>query len=358
MQATTAKSSPVPPSATNCHSVPPSATYNQVLSVGFDPGNGSSKLVVDLSENRQPSYVLRVERDRLLDIRAADDGGMVEYISGDRHDLTGSIWLTGSLAYQQSPTGCLRVVDSGRGKIEYGLQLLLGGLSTFSHREEWHLSAIASIQDQQVCGDELRAALEGSHRVRLGNRPECTVFITVQRVLEEGAAAIVNARSLIDPEEQSILLDLGSGTSIISVFGPKGKLINRKVSPGGVEQLIDAIATNIDTRKHLGQEGDRQIIRAGIERGDFRYGKTAWNFEPIYKAELKGWIASVLAPAIKAAAPWLPTSAAFIAIGGGSQLPMVGDLLKLKAIQVVPEGHWANCRGMARIAHLTLKGAK
>ena len=76
------------------------------------------------------------------------------------------------------------------------------------------------------------------------------------------------------------------------MFGLKGALIERKVTPGGVEQLIDAIASHIDMRRQQSAEGDRQIIRAGIEDKTFRYGTSSWNFRSLYQTELVPWMQS------------------------------------------------------------------
>jgi hypothetical protein len=97
-------------------------------------------------------------------------------------------------------------------------------------------------------------------------------------------------------------------------------------------------------------EGDRQIIRAAIEDNSFNYGKTGWNFRSIYDMELKPWVQSTLAPALKAADPWTPSSSAILAIGGGSQLSTISQLLTHRGITPVAAGGWANARGLKTIA--------
>jgi hypothetical protein len=105
-------------------------------------------------------------------------------------------------------------------------------------------------------------------------------------VKEEGQGAIAQATStaVIDIKTQNILIDIGHGTIITSVFGIGGKLIARTVTPGGVSALIEAIAKNINTRRQLAKEGDRQIIRQGLESkaAPFQYGTTGWNFRSVY----------------------------------------------------------------------------
>lgn len=331
------------------------ATIGQTLPVGLDCGNGYAKTIIDLAEIRQPSYFLPFQKSRILDVPNAIDGGMVEYIDGDRPDLKGHVWLTGSAAYNAAPTSCLRVVDSQRGKLEYGLQLFLGAIATVQPRESWSLSVVASIQDAQVYGAELSSVLSGKHLVRLNNNIPTEVSVQVTRVVDEGVGAVVYARPSINPDGINLLLDIGQGTTILSVFGAKGQRLHRKTFNEGVERLIDSIATSLELRQQVGQEGDRQLIRAGIEAGSLQYGN-GFNFESIYKTELRNWIVAVLAPAVKTASPWLANSSSFLAIGGGSQMPMVADLLAMKGIQPIKDGSWANARGLARIAYLGLRG--
>ena len=327
------------------------ASDSQLLPVGVDCGNGNLKLIVDHAEIRTPSYFLPIHGET-YDIPAPIEGGFVTYLEGTRSDLVNQTWITGKPAYSQNPLACLRIVDDERGKIRYGLQMLLGGLATLSHRPLWRLLVVASIQDAKVFGLELKQALTGTHTVKLNGKHHSTVEIQVWSVLEEGAGAIISNRTQIDSDGQNILIDFGSGTTILSLFGAKGKLIDRRVHPTGVERLIDAIAINPETRKRLAQEGDRAVIRAGIENNDFLYGRIEWNFQHLYGQELKPWVQSVLSPALKIASPWMPTASTKLAIGGGSQLPGIAQLLARQNFLVVSDGAWSNARGLARIAQL------
>lgn len=325
------------------------ASGSQLLPVGVDCGNGNLKLIVDHAEVRTPSYVLPIHGDP-YDIPAPIAGGFVQYLEGTRTDLMSQTWITGKPAYTQDPLACLRIVDDERGKIRYGLQMLFGGLATLAHRPLWRLLIVASIQDAKVFGSDLKNALTGTHTIKLNGKNHATVEIQVASVMEEGAGAILSNHAQIDADGQNILIDFGSGTTILSLFGAKGKLIDRRVHPAGVERLIDAIATNPETRKRLVQEGDRAILRVGIEDQSFVYGRIGWNFQHLYAHELKPWVQSVLAPALKIAAPWLPTASTKIAIGGGSQLPGIAQLLARQEFVVATDGAWSNVRGLARIA--------
>jgi hypothetical protein len=119
--------------------------------------------------------------------------------------------------------------------------------------------------------------------------------------------------------------------------------------------LIEAIAKNIDTRRHLIKEGDRHLIKTGIENGTFEYGTTGWNFRQIYSAELKPWVSQNLAMAFKSIDPWREQSDAIVAIGGGSQLPAISQLLTARNIITSADGTWLNARGLARLSQLKLR---
>ncbi|MBD2047273.1 hypothetical protein H6F78_17020 [Coleofasciculus sp. FACHB-64] len=336
--------------------VPFSAASPPLLATGYDGGNGSVKLVIDNAEVRIPSYIQPLHGE-IYDVPDSNEGSLIEYLSGDHPDLIGQRWLTGSCAYLSNPQGYARVVDHRAGKIQYGLQLFFGALGTMSHRARWNLSVVASLQDAQAFGTQLSKSLQGQHSIRVNNKGVTHVDLSVSTVIEEGAGAVVSAlaSNLIEPKTQNIFIDLGCGTIISSVFGAGGKLIARKVTSGGVDALIEAIAKNIDTRRQLMKEGDRHLIRAGIESSSFEYGTTGWNFRQIYNAELKPWVSQNLATAFKAVDPWREQSNSIVAIGGGSQLPAIAQLLASQKIVVATDGTWINARGLSRLAQIKLR---
>ncbi|MBD1890492.1 hypothetical protein [Coleofasciculus sp. FACHB-SPT9] len=335
---------------------PPPATSPPLLAVGYDGGNGSVKLIVDNAEIRIPSYVQPLHTE-IYDVPESPEGSLIEYLAGDRSDLVSQRWFSGDVAYQYNPQSHQRVVDDRAGKIKLGLQLFLGALATLPHRSRWNLSVIASIQDAQLLGAELKELLQGQHSIRINGKGVSWIDLSVSAVIEEGTGAVVTALgcNLIQPKTQNIFLDLGNGTIISSVFGSGGKLIARKVTSGGVDALIEAIAKNIDTRRHLIREGDRHLIRAGIENGSFQYGTTGWNFRQVYNTELKPWVSQNLAAAFKSVDPWREQSDSVVAIGGGSQLPAIAQLLTARNIVTSSDGTWLNARGLARLAQIKLR---
>lgn len=330
-------------------------TY-QPLPAGFDGGYGSAKLIVEAAEVRIPSYVQPLHKE-IYEVPESDAGSLIEYVSGERNDLIGQRWFGGVPAYVNNPEGHLRVVDDRKGKTKFGLQLLLAALGSLPYRANWNLALVASIQDAQALGSELAQSLRGNHSIRINGKSVSTVDIKVLSVVEEGSGAIAQSimSGIVHTNAQTILFDIGHGTIISSLFGQKGKLISRDVKRLGVDVLTEAIAKNLEARRELTGEGDRQIIRTAIENNTFQYGTTGWNFRAIYNTELPHWVQSALAPALKATSPWRPTSDAIIAVGGGSQLPAIAQLLAKQGISVSSDGAWANCRGLVKIAQLKLQ---
>lgn len=339
--------------------VPPDTGGNfQVLPCGFDCGNGSVKLALESAEIRIPSYV----RPVFGDIDSSSEyyrDGLVEYLEGDRTDLIGSKFFTGEHAYLTAPGMQANVVDEKQGKLTYGLQLLLGAIAEQPHRPYWQLALAGSIQDAETLRTELAGKLKGTHTVRFNGKHTSVVGVQVLGVTEEGIGAVSQGHNfgLIPANSQAIVLDIGHGTIIASLFAPKGKLVARDVQWNGTEKLIDAIARNLATRKQLLSEGDRTVIRRGIESNTMNYGATGWNFGEIYRSELLNWAKAVIAPALKAVEPWRATSQSAIAIGGGVNLPGIGQLLAAKGIQACPDPVWANARGLLRLAQANQRRA-
>jgi len=321
------------------------ATANQFIPVGLDVGNGAVKLYSSLGEDIMESYVL------YLSERATHaNKGYVEYLDGSRSDLSGKQWISGTNAYYQSQTGITRVTDDPNGKAQLCLQLLLSTLTAQSHRTEWFLSIAASVHDGKVFGKAIRQALDGTHKVRM-NSKESSVTIRVDKVLEEGSGVAVALKAGYD-FTNALLFDLGNGTAIVSAFNGL-QLTHRDVDQNaGVEKLIDAIATNEIVRKHLLKPADRHLIRQGIEKGDFSYGtrNDGWTFKDAYIAELPKWFEAGLKPFVKASETRIQSATEVLAVGGGSQLPGVKNLLAKRGITVPDKARWLNAKGLYMVA--------
>lgn len=332
-----------------------SVTVEPIIAGGFDGGNGRTKLVLPQIEKACPAYVLPIH-GRLYDVPEGVDGAYVQYLKGTRVDLHGERWLTGTAAYMRSPNAYSRVRDDKKGKITYGLQVLLGIIGTLPYRDTWKLLLTVSIQDAQAFGDDLYQNLSGTHLVKCNSERESSIEIKVNRVVEEGIGAIVQgtAYGVTDGRKQNIIIDIGHGTIITSIFAPGGKLLDRSVFPYGVDSLYDTIAQNVKTRRELVREGDRELIRKGIENHTFHYGSTEWDFSEVYGEELTPWVEQNLTQALKAVDPWRDSSFALVAVGGGSELPGIEGFFSRKRIKTLPQGSWANPRGLCRISEISL----
>lgn len=241
----------------------------QTLTAGYDPGFGQSKLV--LSEHREvviPSYFFEKQYELQHNIPTSLGGGFVRYLHGDRADLVGSSWLGGLPAYLDDPKRYIKNADDPQAKVLYGLQLLLSAIATLPYRPQWHLFLVASVHSVETYGERLRQALQGKHTVVLGHQQPSTVSIRVGHVYEEGYG--VCASRLLAAREQSsrVIYDIGSGTIRVLAFGPTGNVIGQpETIPAGVDNLIEAIAKHPAMRLlERGQEGDRHLIRVGIEQ--------------------------------------------------------------------------------------------
>ena len=318
---------------------------NLLQPMGVDIGNGQLKLVKTNGETRTESYV------HYLTERSTDTvKGYVEYQDGDRSDLIGKQWIGGLNAYYNGLNSIYRVTDDNQGKPQLGLQIFLSSLSEFPHRDVWNVALAVSVHDSKTLGSALKRALEGTHGVRIRNKTT-RVNIRVVAGLEEGTGAIITYQKQADTTN-AILYDLGNGTLIVSSFNGM-KMTDRKYSQnGGVEKLFDQIATHDAIREKLLKEGDRHLIRKGIEAQAFTYGTQYpdWNFEAVYREELPRWVKDVLSPTVR---PWddrRDSATALIAVGGGAELPGIEPLLSKKNIKVLSDPLWANARGLYTLA--------
>lgn len=322
-----------------------SAANTQYTAIGLDVGNGAVKLFSALGESITESYVL------YLNERAThNNAGYVEYVEGSRSDLSGKQWIGGLNAYYQSPSGIHRVNDNPQGKAELCLQLLLSSLTNQPHRSEWFLNICASVHDGKIFGKSVKQALEGVHKLRINGKVS-TINIRVERVLEEGSGVAVALKNSCD-FTNAIVFDLGNGTAIVSAFNGLQLTDRDYVHGAGVEALIEAIATSEIVRQHLLKPADRHLIRQGIERGDFSYGTrcNGWNFKESYVSELPKWFESGLKPLLKKAESRMTSATSVIAVGGGTQLPCVKNLLSKRGLEVPDNARFLNSKGLYMVA--------
>ena len=321
--------------------------------IGIDSGNGFLKAFSDKGLSAKvPSYIYTPKAEtenNILD----KEGCSVLYSSGVRADLIGERFLIGSPAYSTSPQGKLEIAQLDKGKVDYALHLLLGAIGCMGFKEsDLSINLCVSIHHAKNFRDELINAIHGHHSVELGGKAY-NIDIDKILVVNEGSGTLValltNGR--IQKSNKMLLLDLGYGTSISSIY-QFGKQIDRNVMTFGVRDLYQAIAKHPNMIKERnGKEGDSYIIREGIENKSFQYGNyKPFSFANIYKDCLKAWSSENLRTTLSDLKEQIDSANCMFAVGGGSCLPMVDKHLQSKGFQVLPNSHTLNAEGLLLLA--------
>ena len=328
------------------------------IPVGVDTGAGLLKMVINGDRVRTSSKLVEVG-DVEDDLKSCE-GGHFHYQDGERVDLIGKQFLTGSLAAWKAPTHHTKLSDNPALKVEFSLHALLGAIATQPYRPEWNLHLVLSIHNAKLFKDALTKKIQGTHIVIFGSRtnPASKINLSVSLVVPEGAGAYAHCVAakpdpLIDKEAQAIAIDFGTSTVIPTVFAPGGAIIHRQVlEVGGVIDLLEAIASDAELLQFLGtgKAANIETVRQGVETGTFQYGTRAYNFQPIYARHLTPWLKDRLRLAFKEIAEWRDVAQSSVAWGGGVEMPGVSRMLQSQGITAVGEGCWANALGLERIA--------
>lgn len=330
------------------------------IPTGVDCGAGLVKVCVDSNGSqmrlRQPSKVLEL-KTALIDDLVSKEGGHFFYHSGDRTDLVDREFLTGELAAWKAPTTHIKLSDDPALKAEYALHALLGSLATLPYRQEWNLFVVISTHSRNLFNSKLKELTNGIHVVSFGgkNKSQSRVTINVGSVAPEGAGSYTYAKrlNLIDPSAHVIAFDFGTSTVIPQVFAPGGKLIyHQPLEVGGCIDLLESIASDPELIQFLGsgKAGNIELIRKGIESGEFGYGSRDFNLRPVYARLVKTWLADRLRLGLKATEEWRDAAQPLVAWGGGTQMSGVSKMLATQKITTVPDGCWANAIGLQTIA--------
>ncbi|MEP0787145.1 hypothetical protein [Coleofasciculus sp. FACHB-129] len=341
------------------------------IAAGVDNGAGLVKLVFGSGSQqmkvRTPSKVLEI-KEELHDVLTSKEGGHFFYYSGEREDLIGREFLTGTLAAWKAPTTHIKLSDDPVLKVEYALHTLLGGLATLPFRPEWNLHLVLFIHNKQVFQTPLMKKTSGTHVISFNGRntSHSRVNLKVSLVTPEGAGSYgycVSSKPepLIDRTAHAIAFDFGTSTVIPTVFAPSGAIIHRQVlEVGGCIDLLSAIASDSELIQFLGsgKAGNVETIRQGIENQSFQYGTRSFNFRSIYARHLKLWLSDRLRLAFKEIQEWRDSAQSFVAWGGGVEMPGVAKMLATQGITAVPKGSWANAIGLQRMAEGRLARGK
>ena len=326
----------------------------QDIYLGIDSGNGRVKC---LSSNgftvRVPS-LLYFPQNLISPGQLDNESAHVVYEGGLRSDLWNKSWVVGKEAYVMAPDSHISTADDREAKVKFCLELLLGAAAQVVTEKKANLSIALSIHDKEAFKDSIRIKLEGTHRVKL-NGKSCEVAVSVVSLVDEGVGAYYEllATKQASKNETALLLDIGHGTIITSVFG-SSEMKFRQTYPLGVSKLYSAIANNVQIRKALkGTPGNLQLIKQGIERGDFVYGnnqRLSFEFKNVYEAELKPWVLNSLVKVLSSLTQWQNEATHLFCIGGGVQLPGIRGFLQKQHFDCLEDSDWLNARGLLKIA--------
>ena len=326
----------------------------QEISLGIDPGNGRLKALSSNGYSIRIPSLLYFPHSEISVGQLDTESSHVVYTGGARSDLWSKQWILGKEAYVIAPDIHLSTSDDKEAKAKYCLELLLGAVANILNEGKTVLIIAVSIHDKGSFKDEVIKKLEGSHRTKL-NGKDCEIVVQVKSCVDEGVGAYFEllATRRIQKNETVLLLDVGHGTLITSVFG-NGELKHRKAYPLGVFKLYSAIANNIQMRKTLkGTPGNLELIKAGIESGHFVYGnncRLSFNFKDIYKTELSPWVEQSLAKVLVSVQQWQNEASHLFCIGGGIQLPGIKNWFEKRAFECLQDSEWLNARGLLKIA--------
>jgi len=341
-----------------------SAQINPIMPTGVDCGAGLIKVFLDFNGQqmriRTPSKVLELKSPLLEDL-VSKQGGHFFYHSGDRTDLIGREFLTGELASWKAPTTHLKLSDDPALKAEYALHTLLGALATLPSQQDWNLFVVISTHSLNLFNSKLKELTNGVHVVSFNGKtkPQTRVNITIGTVAPEGAGSYTYAKRLniVDPSAHVIAFDFGTSTVIPQVFSPGGKLIyHQPLEVGGCIDLLEAIASDPELIRFLGtgKTANVELVRRGIESGQFNYGTRDFNLRPLYARLVKSWLSDRLRLGLKATEEWRDAAQSLVAWGGGTEMSGISKMLSTQRITTVPDGCWANAIGLQTIASALL----
>ena len=317
--------------------------------IGIDNGNGRIKALSSkglTTKIKSLIYYLSNEQE-ITD--SGNDSVFVEYISGPRTELWGQRFVVGQQAYQFSPNGVVSPSDDREGKSKFALELSLAAISQSITMDYTNVAISLSVHDLGAFSD-LQNQVNGEHTVKLNNQlRKINIDLKVVKIEGLGAYASLLLAKKCTKAAQTILIDIGFGTIIVSVYSNGAWKQVIPFPDMGVKSLYQRISSNLEVRKQLKRTGDIQLIQRAIERGDFIYGVnriSQFSLANIYDQELYPWVKNSLVTVLGKIDSYLDGSEFMFAIGGGSKLPKVSSWLEKKGFEVVVDSEIINARGL------------
>jgi len=272
--------------ALNMGHTSPKRELATVLTLAGDFGYSTAQLFGSLVRVNQPSYLLPLEVEKLPD---TPKSGVFSYVGGDATDMVGKSFAVGSVAHSIDADACRKNADAAENKIDNALIMLLG-LLTYQQGlpSDIEVNLLTCLQKvTSELREQVTTVYEGRHTISFGGRL-MSVTVKPLGVADEGLGVLATTPHAATSKE-TVVLSIGGGTVNVSQFNG-GNLITQKPFAGGVMRLYESLALAPSLVTKLKAQGDAHVIRDGVERRDFLYGKNAniqrHSFEDDYLTEL------------------------------------------------------------------------
>lgn len=323
------------------------------ICIGIDNGNGRIKAISSKGiSTRFQSLIHYLDSEQ--EIAESDDNSVfIEYVSGPRTELWGQHFVVGQQAYQFNPTGVLSTSDDREGKSKYALELSLAAIAPNITMDFTNVAIALSVHDVGALNG-LKNMINGEHTIKLdGQLRKINLDLKTVKTEGVGAYASLLLNRKCSKQGQTILLDIGYGTIICSVYSHGS---SKQIIPFpdlGAKSLYQRISGNLEVRNQLKRHGDIHLIQRAVESNNFIYGNnknTQFSFAEIYNQELRPWVKKSLLTVLGKIDSHLDSSEFMFAIGGGARLPKIGQWLEKKGFEVVDDSEFINARGLLALA--------
>ena len=320
------------------------------ITVAGDFGYSTAQLYGSTIDVNQPSYFLPVDLDQLPE---QPEQGVFTYVAGDSIEMIGKSFVVGSMAHAIDASACRKNADAAENKVDNMLILLLGLLSYLSGLpEKLSLNLLTCLQKvTPELKREVVQRLRGTHEVKYGSR-KLILTVNLLGCANEGLGVIACVPG-VDATQDVVVISLGGGTTNVSQF-KNGKLITQQPFDGGVMRLYEQLSLSPSVIERLKGQGDIHLIREGVERQDFFYGKPTsparFSFRADYEQVLIAWMNTFLKRPLQYAKTLLLNADLGLVFGGGVKLFGVEPYLRSHGYQIARNPVKCNVQGLYKVA--------
>jgi hypothetical protein len=315
--------------------------------IAADSGNAVQKIAI-LRDGKQQ---FRQSPSLITEVDATNQGRDVFRFVRGGNSWSGRSWMRG---------GNTMIRDSALGKIDLGLPLLLSAVWGDLQGGDL-VRLLLSVHNPDAFRDSLIKAYRGAHVIE--HRGQKKAFVVEPLgVAQEGIGAILIAKA---QSPSTMLIDLGAGTAILTLFAGVGCFPNTAAYPidglGSIyiERRLKTCAT---VSRALGRVLTPEEARTIVATDNHTLKLTpsncgCANCEPIevdLSAEVEkvaaDWVAEVCRRAREQFGVEIISSTKWVACGGSCLIPAVRRCLEQSGVQVLPNPQTANALGLAAIA--------